>query len=102
MSDAHSVNLLRSYLLQSRELVEVYANEPAAKKHLGLLDQLLGPYVATVSAGKVKVTDHDLRVVESHLKKSREAQARGSLRELLDHNRAMISALPGDPLTVPR
>jgi hypothetical protein len=101
MSNKQNIDRLRIHLIQARQLVEPYANNPGVQDHLVLLDNVIGPYIERAYAGEFEVTDPVLREVEIHLNLSRDAAARGSWDGLLDSNRVMISGLPGDPFTLP-
>lgn len=101
MSNDKNLERLRANLLEVRQLIEQYGDSPHADAHLKAFDQLIGPYMERAYAREFAVSDAVLQKVEAQVQVSREAAAVGSWRRLAASNRAMVSGLPGDPVSLP-
>jgi len=59
-------------------------------------------YLRALSAAGIDVRDDDLAAIESCVVELEKASAKGDTVKALRYSRALLSALPGDPTTLPR
>jgi hypothetical protein len=93
---------LRTHLVSTRELLNSYSPHPAVGVYLASVGEALGPYLKYLASTDIPVTLTQLKSIGSLAARSHEAHLAGNLDDLLSNTRYLISALPGDPTTLPR